>query len=60
MTDVIVPVSTAWDVLANALDDPSFWILSGIGAVATALLVRHRLGRLFRWSSRPSSPPSAP
>lgn len=58
MTDVIIPVSTAWDVLANALDDGYFWILSGAGSVAIALIVRHRLGRLLRWSSRPSSPRS--
>ena len=43
MTDVIVPVTTVWDILANALDDPWFWTVSAIGAFATALLIRSRM-----------------
>ena len=53
MTDIIVPVTTFWDVLANALDDPWFWVLSAAGAFGTALIIRHRIERrLYRWSFR--------
>ena len=52
MTDVVVPVTTVWDVIANALDDPWFWALSAIGAFGTALVIRHRLNRrCYRWCS---------
>ncbi|AMK13480.1 hypothetical protein AUP07_0424 [methanogenic archaeon mixed culture ISO4-G1] len=48
MTDVVVPVTTVWDVIANALDDPWFWVVSAIGALGTALFIRHRLnGRCY-------------
>ncbi|MBQ7621238.1 MAG: hypothetical protein IJV47_04240 [Candidatus Methanomethylophilaceae archaeon] len=52
MTDVVVPVTTAWDIIANALDDPWFWVLSAVGAFGTALIIRHRIGRLYRCSLR--------
>ena len=56
MTDVIVPVTTVWDVLANALDDIWFWILSAVGAFGTALIIRHLVSRrCYRWSFQPSS-----
>ena len=45
MTDVVVPVTTFWDVLANALDDPWFWILSAVGAFGTALIIRSKINR---------------
>ncbi len=47
-----IPVTTAWDILAGALDDPGFWFLSAAGAFGTALLIRHLVSRrLLRWSS---------
>jgi len=50
MTEVVVPVTTVWDVLANALDDPWFWALSAVGAFGTALVIRSRMkGRCYRW-----------
>ena len=52
MTDVIVPVTTAWDVIANTLDDPWFWALSAAGAFGTALVIRHRIGGCLRCSRR--------
>jgi len=53
MTDVVIPVTTVWDVIANALDDPWFWAVSAIGAFATALIIRYRLNRrCYRWSFR--------
>ena len=53
MTDVIIPVTTFWDVAANALDDPWFWILSAVGAFGTALIIRHRFnGGCYRWCFR--------
>ena len=48
MTEVVVPVTTFWDVLANALDDPWFWILSAAGAFGTALIIRSRINRRCR------------
>ena len=45
MTDVVVPVTTVWDVIANAMDDPWFWVLSAAGAFGTALLIRFRIER---------------
>jgi len=57
MTDVVVPVTTFWDVAANALDDPWFWILSAVGAFGSALVIRHRLNRgCYRWCFQRSSP----
>lgn len=44
MTEVVIPVTTIWDVLANALDDPWFWALSAVGAFGTALIIRSRMG----------------
>lgn len=51
MTDVVVPITTVWDVIANALDDTAFWILSAVGMFVISLLIRNRLGR--RWTSCP-------
>ena len=45
MTDVVVPITTVWDVLANALDDIWFWMLSAVGAFGSALIIRHLLSR---------------
>ena len=57
MTEVAIPVTTIWDVLANALDDPWFWGLSAAGAFGTALIIRNRIRRCFRWSCQRLSPP---
>ena len=58
MTDVVIPITTVWDVLANALDDPWFWALSAVGAFGTALVIRSRLkGGFYRWCYRRSCPP---
>ena len=55
---VTVPVTTVWDVMANALDDIWFWTLSAVGAFSFALIIRFRIqGRCrrcpFRHSYRP-------
>ncbi len=54
MTDVQIPVTTVWDVVADALDDPWFWGVS-IGATMAFALVfgclherRHRRCRYPR------------
>ena len=53
MTDIYIPVTTVWDVLANALDDPWFWVLSAAGAFGTALVIRSRIERgCRRWPFR--------
>jgi len=45
MTEIVVPVTTFWDVLAGALDDPWFWILSTAGMFGLALFMRSRIRR---------------
>jgi len=45
MTEIVVPVTTVWDVMANALDDPDFWLISVLGLLTIALMVRRRIGR---------------
>ena len=45
MTDVVVPVTTVWDVVADALDDPDFWMISALGLFTIAILIRRRIGR---------------
>ncbi|MBO4569421.1 MAG: hypothetical protein J5674_05680 [Candidatus Methanomethylophilaceae archaeon] len=58
MSEIVVPVTTFWDILAAALDDIWLWLLSASTMTAMALYIRLRLhGRLLRWSRR-SSPPS--
>ena len=47
MTDVVVPVITFWDVAASAFDDPDFWMLSALGLLTIALMIRRRVGRRF-------------
>lgn len=51
MTEIIVPVTTVWDVIAYALNDTGFWILSAIGMFAIALFIRNRIKR--RWTACP-------
>ena len=48
MSDILIPVTTVWDIVANALDDVWFWILSGVGMAAISLVARFRVNR--RWS----------
>ena len=45
MTDIVVPVTTVWDVIANALDDPDFWLISALGLFIISIMVRRRIGR---------------
>lgn len=40
MTDVQIPVTTVWDVVADALDDPWFWGVSIAVTMAFALVFR--------------------
>jgi len=45
MTEVVVPITTVWDILANALDDPDFWMISALGMLTISLIIRRRIGR---------------
>lgn len=55
MTDIEVPVTTAWDVIAYALDDPGFWALSLGGVFVISLFLRILVDRRRgRWHGRPS------
>jgi len=45
MTEVVVPITTIWDILANALDDIWFWLLSASGAFVMAIVFRFRSQR---------------
>ncbi len=51
MTEIVVPVTTVWDVIAYALNDAGFWILSGVGMLVIALFIRNRIKR--RWTACP-------
>ena len=56
MTDVQIPVTTVWDVVADALDDPWFWGVSIGATMAFALVFRYLHERRHRrCRSRPSS-----
>ncbi len=54
MTDVVVPVETCWDIVANALDDPWFWFLSIGGMIVITLVLRHTHRRTYRCPYRHS------
>ena len=45
MTDVVVPVTTVWDVVASALDDVWFWGISAVTMISFSLILRVRLSR---------------
>ena len=45
MTDVVIPVLTVWDIIANALDDPWFWLLSALTVFSFSVIIRFRIGR---------------
>ena len=55
MTDV--PVTTVWDVLASALDDPWFLIISTSLILGTACLVRYFRKRSMGGWNRCRCPP---
>jgi hypothetical protein len=40
MADIQIPLTTFWDILANAFDDPYFWIISIVGTIGLALVLR--------------------
>ncbi len=43
MTETTVAVCmTVWDVIANALDDSAFWVVSIITTVFFSMWIRHR------------------
>ena len=48
MTDVQIPVTTVWDVVADALDDPWFWGVSIAVTMAFALAFRYLHERRHR------------
>ena len=45
MTDIVIPVTTIWDVIGNALDDVWFWVISVGGMFITAYMIRSRFER---------------
>ena len=40
MTDIEIPVTTVWDVIADAMDDPWFLLVTIIIVFGTSLLIR--------------------
>ena len=48
MTFVSVPITTFWDVLADAFGDPWFWYLTVAGVLVHSLTTRVLLGRWHR------------
>lgn len=55
MTDVQIPVTTVWDVVADALDDPWFWGVSIGATMAFALVFRCLHERRHRRCRSPQS-----
>ena len=55
MTDVQIPVTTVWDVVADALDDPWFWGVSICVTMAFALVFRYLHERRHRRCRYPQS-----
>ena len=45
MTDIEIPVTTVWDVIAGAMDDPWFLLMAIIVVMGTSLLIRRRHDR---------------
>ena len=45
MTDIEIPVTTVWDVIAGAMDDPWFLMMTIIVVMGTSLLIRRRHDR---------------
>ena len=45
MTDIEIPVTTVWDVIAGAMDDPWFLLMTIIVVMDTSLLIRRRHNR---------------
>lgn len=35
-----VPITTVWDVLADALDDPGFLLMSAVTILGSSILIR--------------------
>ena len=42
MTDIEIPVTTVWDVIADAMDDPWFLLVTIIIVFGTSLMIRRR------------------
>lgn len=55
MTDVQIPITTVWDVIADALDDPWFWGVSIAATLAIALVFRFLHERRHRRCRSPRS-----
>ena len=45
MTDIEIPVTTVWDVISGAMDDPWFLLMTIIVVMGTSLLIRRRHDR---------------
>ena len=45
MTDIEIPVTTVWDVIAGAMADPWFLLMTIIVVMGTSLLIRRRHDR---------------
>ena len=45
MTDIEIPVTTVWDVIAGAMDDPWFLLMTIIVVMGISLLIRRRHDR---------------
>ncbi len=45
--DVVIPMETVWDIVANALDDPWFWFVSIGGMVIISLILRRQHRRMW-------------
>ena len=53
MTDIEIPVTTVWDIIAGAMDDPWFLLVTVVVVIGTALVIRRRHNRYHGYRRRP-------
>ena len=53
MTDIEIPVTTVWDIIAGAMDDPWFLLVTVVVVIGTSLIIRRRHNRYHGYRRRP-------
>ena len=53
MTDIEIPVTTVWDIVAGAIDDPWFLLVTVVVVIGTSLIIRRRHNRYHGYRRRP-------
>ena len=53
MTDIEIPMTTLWDIIAGAMDDPWFLLVTVVVVIGTSLIIRRRHNRYHGYRRRP-------